>query len=230
MTITSYDPIAVWYFNSNKSNEYYKYSNRDFGCYPICVFWNLKKALDILYKNQILQVNRLTFLGEKGFIVEKEGGIDVEEIIDIIVRKVHTESIFPSIKFSGQTTLIENGQESNYFGIVDLNCTLNIGNFSIALFSDCWVPIDRNDKLQIDLAEQCSPILSKMLKEIKDLGFDSIYPNYGEEYTDELLPQFGLKVFLNDSAVNYIDYNSLSKEEKKCIEKYLWKNRGDYPE
>ncbi|MBC6993121.1 hypothetical protein QWY85_14825 [Neolewinella lacunae] len=228
MTFSNFDPFAVWYFSSSKSNEYYKYSNRDFGCYPIWVFWNLKKVLDILYRNKILQVNRLTFLSEKRFVVETGSEIDVEMIIDIIVQKVHTER-FPAIKFSGQTTLIENGQESNYFGIVDFQCDLDVGNFNITLLSDCWVPIDREDKLQIDLAEQCSPRLIKVLKEIKELGFDSIDPDCGEEYTDELLPQFGFKVFLRDSAVNEIDYNSLSIEEKKSIEKYLWKNRGECP-
>ncbi len=229
MTITSNDPVAVWHFNSKKSNAYFKYSNSDFGCYPIWVFWNLRKALNILHTYKILQVNKLTFLGTEEVIVELKEVKDVDEIFDIIVKKIDTIKTSPSIRFSGQTILVEDGQEKSYFDIVEFHCGLSLGSFSITLFSDCWVPIDRNDKLQIDLAEKCSPILSKALKEIKGLEFDSVDPDSGEENTDELLPQFGFKVYLYDSAINEIGYNRLSKEDRQYIEKHLWKNRMLYP-
>ncbi len=230
MTVTSFDPIAVWHFNSKKTNEYFKYSNVEFGCYPVWVFWNLKNILNILYKSKILLINKLTFLGIEEIIIDFKGkDTTVDEVIDVIVSEIYTSKVSSSIKFSGRTVLNENGKEKSFSNIVQFHCTLNLGSFTISLFSDCWVPIDRNDKLQVDLAEKCSPILSKALKKIKELGFDSVTPDSGEEYTDELLPQFGFKVYLYDTAIDEIDYKQLSKEDKWRIEKYLWKNRITYP-
>ncbi|MEZ4908423.1 MAG: hypothetical protein R2771_12450 [Saprospiraceae bacterium] len=91
------------------------------------------------------------------------------------------------------------------------------------------MPIDRNDKLQIDLAEKCSPVLSETLCKIKELGFESVNPDSTEEYTDEILPQYGFKVYLYDSALNEIEYNKLSKENGMIIVKYLWTNRLTHP-
>ena len=100
-----------------------------------------------------------------------------------------------------------------------------MGDFSITLFSDCWVPIDRDDNLQIKLAENSSSTLKNVLIQIKKLGFSSIDPDENEEYIDELLPQCGFKVYLHDNALDFLYNKEVSKEELNNIEKYLWKNR-----
>ena len=109
MTVTFFDPIAVWHFNSKKTNEYFKYSNVEFGSYPVWVFWNLRKALNILYKSKILLIDKLTFLGIEENIIEFKGeDTTVDEVIDVIVTKIYTSKISPSIRFSGRTILKEN--------------------------------------------------------------------------------------------------------------------------
>lgn len=226
MTISSYDPIAVWHFNSRKSNEYFKYSNVDYGSYPVWIFWNLRKALNILNDSKILQVDKLTFLGVEEVVIDFQGeDKTVDEVVEIIVNAIDTAKASPSIRFTGRTILREDEKEIRFSNIVQIHCSLNLGSITISLFSDCWVPIDRNDKLQVDLAEKCSPVLSDTLYKIKELGFESVYPDSTEEYTDEILPQYGFKVYLYDSAVNEIEYNKLSKENRMIIDKYLWKNR-----
>jgi len=228
MTVSTFDPMAVWHFSSKKTNEYFKHSNIEFGSYPIWAFWNLRKALDILYESQLLIVDKVTFLGTKETVVGFQGDDNiVDEVVDAIVNKINIDKVSPSIKFSGRTILLENGQENSFNDIVHFYCSLNLGSCSVSLLSDCWVPIDRNDKLQIDLAESCSPVLTEALLRIKKLGFDKVDPDQLEEYSDELLPQYGFKVYLWDSAINEIDYDGMSSEDKACVNKYLWKNRID---
>lgn len=230
MTVTAFDPIAVWHFSSKKINDYFIHSNIEIGSYPIWVFWNLKKALDILYKSQLLIVDKVTFLGAKETVVDFQDNDNiVDEVVDAIVNRINIDKVYPSIKFSGRTILIENGQENSFNDIIYFHCSLNLGSCSVSLMSDCWVPIDRNDKLQIDLAESCSPVLTEALLRIKKLGFDKVDPDQSEESLDELLPQYGFRVYLWDSAINYIDYDTMSSDDKACVNKYLWKNRIDHP-
>ena len=228
MTINNFDPIAVWYFNSDKFSPFYELSDTEFGCYSIEIFWNVKKALEILYRYEILKVNRMKFLRKKGLIIENIQEDSVDSIMDIIIQNVNEAGASPHIIFSGKTTLLQNGHKRTYDQIVNLYCCLIMGTISITLLSDCWVPIDRNDELQIELAEDSSKRLFQTLNEIKELGFDNIDPDINEENGDELLPQFGFKVYLHDTAIDYINFDELSAEEKKTIEKYLWKNRKEF--
>ena len=94
------------------------------------------------------------------------------------------------------------------------------GSIIIDVYTDLWIPIDRNDQLQVDLAESNQIRLTSLLREIRDVGFSDVYPNEGEEHVDEILPQKGFKVYMHKDAI----YHNVPDDLKEVVDKYYWEN------
>lgn len=229
MVTKIWDSIATWfYYNSHRDYYHYfwEHENNKFGCDPVWNFWALRKALELLYSSKLLIPIKVDFNNHLKESIETKN-LTIDKIFDKIIIEAKTKN-HSSMTFSGFTILYDKEKEVQFENLVKFSCSINTGQFNLNVYSDCWVPIDLNDKLQIDLAEKNSPRLSKALKEIKDIGFDNVDPGEEADYRDELLPQHGFKIFLHDEALNYID-EKLAEEDIKIIEKYLWKNRHINP-
>jgi hypothetical protein len=87
--------------------------------------------------------------------------------------------------------------------------------------------VDRNGDLQIEMAEENSPLLETVLREIKEIGYDEVFPNLNEEHIDDLFPQRGFKIFLHDSYLDFVKEGELTENNMKIINKYLWSRRND---
>ena len=96
---------------------------------------------------------------------------------------------------------------------------------SISTHSDCWIPIDDDDNIQIELAKDSSKRLKKCLDAIDaNLPIVGRTPPLNEESTEYGIPVIGNQVYMYKK---YLDWVDLTEEQLEEIKGFIWENRDN---
>jgi len=187
MTETS-DPIASWFFNFKTEQERNP-------------FELLKNIIQILESYGLLLLEKTEFIrgifGDSHYISSNRG-MQLDWIFNEL-KKEHSHFLF----FTGTTIISINKLDHiKVKNIIQCSFDFDTKCFALKTYSDLWLPLDRNDNKQLDLAIQSSLLLEKALKDIKELGFDDIIPDVGIIHADELYPQKGFRVYIPRYLMN----------------------------
>ncbi|MFM9946577.1 MAG: hypothetical protein ACKV1O_01435 [Saprospiraceae bacterium] len=220
-----HDSMAVWFFNFSDGNFI---GDMQANNYSTSIFGNFKLILEYFIESGLLMPTKIKFLrGALGGDTATDIlDINVEAIMDCVVEEMQRKENSTNIGLFGITKIYEKDVCQDIFDIIRVWYDFRNGRLIIHLQADCWLPVDRDDNIQIEMAEKNAPILEKVLRSIKNIGYDDIMPDEGEEYCDELLPQMGFRVYLHDMLFDLIK-KDLSETEIRRISKFLWSNRYD---
>lgn len=214
MTRTS-DEMAAWFYYLADEK---KYSN------------GLKSSLSILCIYKILNIlfEEKLFLPEVIYFDRLNEGIEIQnpgpEQITVQILNYLPKSNLPiyTVFFRGSTELLFDGKYQLESGILDLAFEFGTvdSRFYINSYADCWVPIDRDDNLQIDLAIDSSERLERCLDKIdREFSIRERYPSLSEESDDMyILPQKGNRIYTKS-------FSDLLSNNEKAL-KYIWSNRN----
>ena len=126
------------------------------------------------------------------------------------------------IKLQGSTRINFDSDQKTFDRIIEVDLNFDVQDLYIITFSDCWIPIDRNDQLQLEMAELNAPRLQQALSEIYQAGFHSVFPAPDEPYCDHLLPQKGFSVMMRPVMLNEVDLSNLDSSQRAAIDKYVF--------
>jgi hypothetical protein len=226
-------PIAAWYFylNNNETNM----STNTLAHWNFGIF---SQTLQILREEELfipIQIMVSISNVQKERIETKNlNNFEVLFLLSDLLNKYGKESL----SFTGKTLI--KSVEGDYWeeSIIGFSYEFYYPRLAIEIFSDLWVPIDRDMNLQIDLAELNAGRLTRTLKRIKNLGFNEIVPDEGEDYTDEIFKQRGFQLYINEFDIYlnidekifdkvYVNgvLHQLNEYQIQIINKYLWSNR-----
>ncbi|WP_431167037.1 hypothetical protein [Tenacibaculum halocynthiae] len=220
MTITS-DETAVWVF-------YLKNTINDVVRNSINNFVSTGLLIDILIEESLLIPTEIIFLGITGnkenILINKDN--NSSDILTKIMRKLNfLGNGYVSFLIRGKTSLLINESKKDFDNILEVGVELSSyeSRFYINTYSDCWVPIDRDDNVQVELAIDASSRLEKCLKKIDlEILLESRFPALNEECEGMyILPQKGNRVYTK-SKVNNTIYKDIIDM------KFFWENRDIY--
>jgi len=220
MTITK-DEMAVWVF--------YLTIGSDNITNTIKILLSLNILLKCLEEEKLLIPSEVVFLGKKGanrkIKLTSENGTDSNTIRILESLNQLENDITTPVLINGQTKLYIDQKDKFIEGILTLEIDFNLvePRFILSTYSDCWVPIDIEDNLQIDLALDSSERLERCINKMgKKIQIRERYPNENEDSDDMyILPMRGNRIYTKS-------YAPLLENNKEAL-KYLWKNREVYP-
>lgn len=216
MTRTS-DEIAAWFYYLEDSKLY------SVGLESSVAIHCIYKILNLLYIDKLLLPRKIYF----GKIKDGLEILDAapEKVVIQILKQLDIAKALNTIYIEGETELLLNGERTLEGGILDL--TFEFGSvdsrFYLNTYSDCWVPIDRDDNIQEELAIDSSRRLEKCLSSIEsEVAIKEKSPESNEESEDMyILPQKGNRVYTKSNLSNLIKNSEALK--------YFWNQRNSYP-
>ncbi len=220
MTITK-DEIAVWVFSLpvevNKIKNTFNY------------LLSINTLIKCLVSEELLIPEKVIFLGNEGRNREIALGFNYSselisfKIVEYLKQEINSDISTPMV-INGRTKLFIDGEYKLMNDIMSVEIDFNSvePRFVISTYSDCWVPIDREDAFQVDLSIDASKRLEKCLDRIdNELFVIDRFPNIDEECVGMyILPQKGNRVY-TESPLSRLIMN-------ENVLKYIWKNRNDY--
>lgn len=230
MTVTIFDEIAQWVFDFNHDGvETSSLSAEDKKSRVLHFLSTAKKSLEILNQDKLLVVRTIHCYNYdkedalyKVFSINDTNFTAVESILDTHLDKWTGNGFIPPIILQGSTLIFSDNENKFLDGIIKVMIDFSVQDLHITTYSDCWIPIDRNDQLQLEMAELNAPRLQQALSEIYQAGFHSVFPAPDEPYWDHLLPQKGFSVMMRPVMLNEVDLSNLDSSQRAAIDKYLF--------
>lgn len=217
MTRTS-DEIAAWFYYLEDNNSY------SMGLQSPKAIYCIYKILNLFYEKNLIFSKKIYFDKiNKG--VEVVDTAPEKVIIQILENLINRSQTLNTLYIEGSTELLIDGKRVLEDRILDL--TFEFGSvdsrFYINTYSDCWVPVDRDDNIQEKLAIDTSSRLESCLSSIeRELAIKERFPRLNEESEGMyLLPQKGNRVYTESLLSNLIT-------NSKAL-KYFWNYRDSHP-
>lgn len=219
MTIAK-DEMAVWVFYLTIGSD-----NID---NTMKLLLSLNILLQCLEEEELFIPSEVVFLGKKGtnrkIKLNYRNGTDSNTIRILESLNQIENSILTPMLINGRTKLYIDEKDKFIEGVLTLEIDFNLiePRFILSTYSDCWVPIDIEDNLQVDLALDSSERLERCINKIGEkIQIRERYPNENEDSDDMyILPMRGNRLYTKS-------YVPLLENNKEVL-KFLWKNRGTY--
>ena len=226
MTSHRYDEYAYWYLNKSVPSGAYAAEPWHHTSAVLWMVDRLPSILDVIVESEIICNPKVVIWGKGGRdnrVLEHE--FSARRIIRMLSElSVREDVLTDSFTIEGRPAASYDEDQNN---IIRVGCHFFQPRVDLTVHSDCIVPIDLQDRLQIDSAEVLSDRLYRLLSELKQLGFDELQPNEGEEQRENnLLPQYGFRAYIHDAVLDFID-DELTSEQLQRIKPFLWSSRFD---
>jgi len=226
MTQTGLDEMAAWYFNLQPLKDLDEIDLK-LNVYPYEHLLIFLDIINIFKESRVLIPKKILFLrGQFGDSEIDICNIETKDILYKVLKEMVGNEYSGTLLVKGFTELLLDREYKPVERVIEIGFEFGLGRIQIISYADCWIPIDRDDNLQIELALDSSQRLEDCLKTIAST-FDLIdqEPSKNEEITSNILPQKGLKVYTYEdiSGILGIDNNL-----KSDLKKYMWKYRNDY--
>ena len=214
--------MGCWYFRL-KSPANFTELEKSVVTYPFYYMYSVYFILKKFREENLFDPKMIIFsrAGNSNVSIES---LNDEQIIIRILEEMNREMYSNNFIVEGTTSLLVNGVYQKYEQVLSLTFELNCSQISIATYSDCWIPIDGDDNLQIELAKDSSKRLERCLDAIDSkLPIIERTPPLNEENTEYGIPVIGNKVYMYEENLEWVD--DLTKEQLNEIQEFIWEKR-----